>query len=187
VTPGRVTEEAAGSPADNVEAEVYLVTGAGICLLHPFLPALFERTGLTDSNATFRTEADRERAVHLLSFLTNAVEFAEEPAMTLFKVLCGWPLRRPVRRELKLSDAEKDECPAVLASCIAHWARLRNTSTTALQTEFLQREGRLQQHSDHWHLIVEQRSIDVLLDSLPWSIARVRLPWCPKSLLVDWR
>lgn len=171
----------------STDADVYYVKGAGVCLLNPFLPELFAATGLTGPDTMFVDESARERGIHLLSFLVNGAEFAEEPDMILYKVVCSWELQKPLRRELRLSQAEKAECGNVLESCIAHWTRLRNTSTAALRKEFLLRDGRLHRENEDWRLIVEQKSIDVLLDSVPWTVARIQLPWCRSLLFVDWR
>ncbi|MDA0349041.1 MAG: contractile injection system tape measure protein [Verrucomicrobia bacterium] len=68
---------------------------AGVVLLHPFLPVYFERLGLWQSGG-FADSAAHERAVHLAAHLATGRDRHDEPELALAKVLCGWPLARPV-------------------------------------------------------------------------------------------
>jgi hypothetical protein len=68
-----------------------------------------------------------------------------------------------------------------------NWEKLRNTSIAGLRQTFLLREGRLQRKDDAWSLTVSAKPFDVLLDSLPWRLSMVRLPWMETILHVKWR
>ena len=35
-------------------------------------------------------------------------------------------------------------------------------------------------------LYVERKGVDVLLESLPWTISIIKLPWMQDSLQVEW-
>ena len=38
-----------------------------------------------------------------------------------------------------------------------------------------------------WLLRVEARTVDILLDQLPWGVSLVKLPWMDRLLRVEWR
>ncbi len=42
--------------------------------------------------------------------------------------------------------------------------------------------------SNHaWTLVVPAKTYDMLLESLPWSISTIHLPWMQNVLYVRWR
>ena len=155
-------------------------------LLHPFLPRFFSHLALIDARRQFVAPTAQERAVHLLHFLATGAEHPEEHELPLHKLLCGVALSRPVARVLALQQAEKDEAERLLAAVIGHWSKLKATSPQGLRDAFLRRDGKLQSTQDAWVLTVEQRSIDILLDHLPWTLSLVKLPWMAQALRVDW-
>ena len=170
-----------------VDAAARPVYAAGAVLLHPFLGTLFERFGLLDASGGFRNRAARGRAVLLVHHIATGAEEAPEPETTLFKLLCGMALEDFIPRRLVLTDAERAEIHALLTSVIEHWQRLGSTSPAALREGFLTRPGRLEHRAGIWHLSVEPRGIDVLLDGLPWTLSRVKTPFMDTLLIVDWR
>ncbi len=158
---------------------------AGLVLLHPFLALFFEELGFTGKN-DFRTEAARQRAVHVLAHLAGHAPNPPEVALVLPKLLVGFSPETPLPRRIRLSAREKTEARNLLLAVLGHWTALRNTAPEALQTEFLRREGRLDRRDDGWHLTVEQRPADVLLGRLPWGLSLVKLPWMTEWLHVTW-
>lgn len=158
---------------------------AGVVLLHPFLPMLFENLGLGDSKC-FTDSVAQERAIHLTAHLaTGRVEHAE-PELALAKILCGLPLSTPVSRAITLTTKDVNECQDLLTQVIAHWSVLGATSPDGLREGFLQRTGRVTQTPTAWELTVDSHSIDVLLDRLPWGIGVIRLPWLDRLIMVKW-
>jgi contractile injection system tape measure protein len=166
--------------------EAWYVGHAGLILLHPFFQRLFTELGLLDTREQFQSPQARERAVHLLHFLASGTEHPEEHATLLYKLLCGMLLEHAIRRELPLRDQEKAEANELLAAAIRHWGKLGSTSPDGLREGFLARDGKIERMPDGWVLTVEQRSIDVLLDYLPWTLSIVRLPWMARPLQVNW-
>ncbi len=79
-----------------------------------------------------------------------------------------------------------EESEALLQSVIRYWPPLKNTSVDGLRHSFLQREGKLEQKQNGWLLTVEQKTIDILLDKLPWGFSTVTLPWMKEMISVDW-
>ena len=161
------------------------VADAGLVLLHPFLPALFEARGLAAAGA-FLGESEQLRAVHLTAILAGGETTREEPQLVMAKLLCGWPLDAPVPRETVLDAVDLAEAAELLRAVVGHWSALGQASPAALRETFLTRPGRLRAGPDAWELEVERRGADVLLARLPWTLNPVRLPWMPRPLQVIW-
>jgi hypothetical protein len=171
------------APAQRLDLEegVY-VDCAGLVLLHPFLPRLFETVGLAEQDRL----VEPDRAACLLHFLATGEERAPEHALVLPKLLCGLPLEAPAAAAAELAQAERDEAIGLLEAVIGHWDALGSTSVDALRGTFLVRPGKLSRRGDEDVLQVEQRSFDILLDKLPWGVGAVRLPWMKRILWVEW-
>ncbi|WP_374479038.1 contractile injection system tape measure protein [Zoogloea sp.] len=164
-----------------------LVPQAGLVLLHPYLPRLFEAVGLIPAGHRGPLpKAVLPRAAALLHGLasgTTALEFE----LPFVKLLLGLPPDTPFSHALPaLTEAERAEAEALLAAVLAHWQALRGTTTDGLRTAFLRRRGHLRRQDETWQLRVEPESFDLLLGLLPWSIGLVRLPWMPWPLLTEW-
>lgn len=179
-------ESAADEAREEPRTDARPVHAAGAVLLHPFLSTFFERLGLLAESGQFRDPAARARAVLLSYHLATGAEQAPEPDTTLFKLLCGMAIADPIPRRIDLKDSERAEAEALLASVIAHWGRLGNTSPQGLREGFLLRPGRLERQGDIWRLTVERRGIDVLLAALPWTLSRVKTRFMRALLMVDW-
>jgi hypothetical protein len=166
------------------------VGNAGLVLASPFLPHLFDRLHLleTDEGGRLRMR-DHEaatRGVHLLQYLVDGSTLTPEPALTLNKLLCGLELAEPVARSITLTDAERALCDSLLAAIIAGWPALGGTSPAGLRETFLQREGRLERADGAWRLTVQRKTLDVLVDQVPWTVKTVFHRWMPEPLRVTW-
>jgi hypothetical protein len=170
----------------DADAPALYVSCAGVVLLHPFLDRFFRHLGLATGDTSLVSLEQRVRAVHLLHHLATGRPPADEHETTLLKLLGGLPIQYPLPRDVAVSLEERHEAETLLTAAIRHWDKLRNTSPAGLREAFMQREGKLVARPDGWRLIVEQRPVDVLLDSLPWSVSVVRLPWMAAPLWVDW-
>ncbi len=174
-------------PADTAEpTENIYITNAGQVLAAPYLPRLFAILGLVEGPA-FHDQQAAERAVHLLQFMVNESTTSPEYQLVLNKLLCGVRTGVPIVREIVITEQEKDTIESLIRGMIQHWKIIGNTSVAGLREAFLQREGRLQLRDNAWHLLVEPRAFDMLLDQLPWSIATIKLPWMEHVLYVEWR
>jgi hypothetical protein len=110
-----------------------------------------------------------------------------EYLLTLNKILCGLAVHTPVRRDIDLTQAEKDAVDGLIAAMIAHWKTVGNTSVRGMRESFLQREGRLRTKDGGWQLLVQSRAFDMLLDSLPWGFKIIRHAWMDCAVYVEWR
>ncbi|MBI1227586.1 MAG: hypothetical protein GC192_20300 [Bacteroidetes bacterium] len=161
----------------------YFLRNAGLVILHPFLPAIFEKLGFVKHGEMVEAES----AICLLQYLATGTLGDMEHELTLNKLLCGVPLDQPLERQMHLTQRAEKEAEALLTAVIGHWSALGNTSPDGLRGTFLCREGKLtRQPSGAWLLRVEQRSFDVLLGQLPWSFSTIKLPWMNEILTVEW-
>jgi hypothetical protein len=163
------------------------VDDAGLVLLHPFLPRLFEATGLVRPGTPGLAPTALPRAAALLRFLATRSEDVFEFEIGLVRVLLGVEARAalPVASGL-LGDADREEAAALLASVVAHWRALGRTSVAGLRSSFLRRRGLLRRADVGWRLQVERAPFDMLLENLPWGFGVVKLPWMPEPLFTEW-
>ncbi|PVX30086.1 contractile injection system tape measure protein [Sphingomonas pokkalii] len=180
----------AGGPQEEEPAHPLYVGNAGLVLLNPFLPSLFERLGLLTIDATEKPlilpGADASRAVHLLQYLAEGRLDRSEPELVLNKLLCGLPTGTPIVRSIEPVQSDLDICDDLLRAVIANWPKLDQMTVDALQETFLVREGRLQYRDDRWRLRVERKALDVLTDRLPWSFSVLYHRWMAAPIHVTW-
>jgi Contractile injection system tape measure protein len=171
------------------EKGVLYVGNAGLALAGPFLPHLFrtlDLLGEQDGKVKLRDADAVSRAVHLLQLLVDGRTDAPEAELAFNKVLCGVPVSTPVDREIVPTEREREVCGQLLRSMIANWPILSNTSVAGLQETFLRREGRLQNADDGWKLRIQRKTLDVLVDQVPWSLSVVYHSWMPQPVHVTW-
>lgn len=162
-----------------------IIQNAGLVLFFPFLQKLLERINCLNKQKQIK-HWEREKAVQVLSFLTNGNDDYFEGNLMLEKYLCGVTLNFPIAKNSYLSDEIKNECNIVLQSLINNWQALKNTSPSGLRQMFVQRPGKLIKIERGFRLIVERKVQDILLEKLPWNIAIVKLPWMDDLLFVEW-
>ena len=165
--------------------EKYPVNESGIVLLSPFFKPFFEAVGLLDGNE-WKDKESAFRAVHLLKYLSTGLANPAEHTLVLEKILCGLAIAEPVPMELALTEKEMEEAAILLSSVISHWISLKNTSVKGLQESFLKRDGILSRRDKDWLLQVERKTMDVLLDNIPWGYTQIFLPWNPYLITVEW-
>jgi hypothetical protein len=161
------------------------INNAGLVLLNPFLATYFVRLGMMEQGKFINVDAQL-RAVHLLQYLVNGEQESAEHELVLNKILCNVPVQEAVPLGITLTDTEKIISGELLKALLNSWDKLKNTSISAFQSSFLQRSGALAFTDDAWHLRVEQRGYDVLLQTLPWTIGMIKTPWMDNFLYVEW-
>jgi hypothetical protein len=170
--------------------EPIYIGNAGLVLTNPFLPHFLDALGLLvrddAGKPRLRDESAAQRAVHLLQYLVDGHTDRPEPRLALNKILCGMPIAAPVERAIEATEEERETCDTLLRSIVENWPILRNSSTAALRETFLQREGKLTYGDNGWSLQVQRKTLDVLVDQVPWSIGVVFHPWMPNALHVTW-
>ncbi|MFY2563227.1 contractile injection system tape measure protein [Corallococcus terminator] len=172
----------------NGGAPIY-IDNAGLVLVSPFIPHLFRELGLSRVDDAGKTHLDPEpatRAVHLLQYLVDGRTSAPEPLLVLNKIFCGLSIPTPVPSGIELTEREQSLCDRLLKALITNWTIIANTSISGLRETFLQREGRLEQLDDRWKLQVQRKTLDVLIDQVPWNVSILTHPWMPQPLYVSW-
>ncbi len=181
-----VSSENSESPEKAHGLKEWYLQHAGIILLHPFLAQFFGNTGLV-KNGKFRDAEAKTAAVHLLNYLVTGECGMPEYALLLPKVLCGIPLEMPVPAEVDLEEDWLNEADHLLEAVVEQWEALGSVSAGSLREGFLERPGKLTHTGNGWLLQVEQQTLDVLLDRLPWGLSVIKLPWMKEMMKVEWR
>jgi hypothetical protein len=172
------------------EASPIYIENAGLVLTAPFLPHLFGALDLyrerENGRPVLRDGEAASRAVHLLQSLADGSTWTPEPLLVLNKILCGMPVGAPVARGIEPTDPEKEIGEKVLRSMLASWTAIANTSVAGLQETFLRRDGKLLRIPDGWKLEVQRRTVDFLVDEVPWNHSVICHRWMPQPLYVSW-
>ena len=102
--------------------------------------------------------------------------------------MCNTPLSKTTNRHNKLTVNDLEAADSLLRAVISHWAALGQCSVEGLRETFFKRSGKFGQRPDgHWFLTVERRTVDILVDRLPWTIGMVQRPWrTDEFLFVEW-
>jgi hypothetical protein len=154
-------------------------------LLHPFLLTLFRELGFREEDCWVSREA-HQQAVLLLQYIATGRPELAEYELPLCKLLAGYPMGEPVAAELELTPVVEQEAAALLEHVIEQWPILGNTSPAGLRETFLARSGKLTRKDNGWLLQVEQKTVDLLLDHLPWGFGVVRNSWMEDVLFTEW-
>ncbi len=177
VTPPRPADEPFG----------VMVASAGLSLLHPFIPRLFETTKIRRPGDPALPAGALPRAAALLCFLATGDDEGYEHELGFIKVLLGLPLDAPLPIASGLvTAADREEAEALLDAAIEHWSALGRTSRDGLRASFLQRRGLLREEETGHRLQVEPAAFDMLLRLLPWGMGVIRLPWMRKPIFTEW-
>lgn len=163
--------------------ETYYINNAGLILLHPFLKAFFMDCQLMDENEKI---VDADLAVHALHFLSTKEEKAFDFEFVFEKYLIGLSQGTTIAREVEISNEIKEKTDKLLGALKENWTRLGNTGLDTIRNEFINRNGKLVIEAHSNHLFVDRKAQDVLLDSIPWNISLVKLPWQKRHLFVNW-
>ena len=110
-----------------------------------------------------------------------------EYELVLNKILCGVKASEPITGHIDISEKEQQAVEGLIQGMITNWKGIGQTSIEGFRESFLKRRGRLRLKDDAWHLKVEQRAFDMLLDSIPWGFATIKHPWMERVVYVKWR
>jgi hypothetical protein len=168
-----------------IEQESIYINNAGIIILHPFLPELFEELQLMDKNEWTDEDASA-RAAMILEFLASGSKEFPEFRIPLNKILCGIEITEVPQLVMEIDEDIIRICNNLLTAVKRHWAILKNSSIDSLRETFFQRDGKLTRVDDGWYLQVEQKGVDILLSHLPWGIGTIKLPWMKEPLYTEW-
>lgn len=183
----KVLEDYNNPQKEKTDIQYWYLKNAGLIIVHPFLLTLFKNIGYLKKDHTFKNTQAQHRAVLLLQYLITGKEIVFENDLILNKILCGVPIHQSVFTEWEITSEEKKQCQSLLLSIIEHWSVLKNTSVATLQESFLRRDGKLAiKENRNFELLVEQKSIDILLDQLPWGIGTIKTSWMENYMTTHW-
>lgn len=158
------------------------INNAGLIIAAPFLPTLFEKTGLLTEGKLNNPDTAIALCYYLLKGHSNFTEFE----LALIKILCGVPLNQAVSFDSELSEEMRHEANELLNAILTHWQVLKGTSIGGLREAFFYRNGKIISDYNSWHLRVEQKPYDMLLQQLPWNITMIKFSWMEKALMTEW-
>ena len=161
------------------------VPNSGLVILAPFLSRYFGMLDMLENNA-FRSKEDAVRGALLLEYLASGRTEVMEHELAFNKVLCGLDIVTPIPTTLELTEQEIEISEQMLNAVLQNWDKMSHSTVENLQGSFLLREGLLWEEDTNWSLQVSKAGYDILLNSLPWNISIIRLPWVDKHLQVEW-
>ena len=172
--------------SNDIPNDGIFIVNAGIVLAHSFIGFLFKRLGLVEAN-NFKDADAQVKAIFLLHYLSTGHTIAAEHELVLCKLLCAYPIYTPIPALQIFLPAELEEANNMLVAMLQQWDKLQNTSIAGLRESFLQRKGKIFTKGERVIVQVEQSSIDILLDYLPWNLSIIKLPWIKEMVHVEWR
>ena len=96
------------------------------------------------------------------------------------------PVHLPLNGRCNFSGKEKQAVQDIIDSLREHWSILRNTSQEGLVVSFIERPGVIEKTRKDYLLRVEKNTIDILLESLPFGIQTIKLPWNEYIIHTEW-
>lgn len=160
------------------------VNNAGILVLWPMLPTLFNQLGLFEKQKFIHRQA-QFRAVDLLDYLIWGNEEAQTERKILNCVLCG--LIADENTESTPIEPEKQRITEqwldTIISQLPAWKKLSRNDTRQL---FLQRPGELLTNEQEIKITIQPQPFDALLNDWPWPLNIAKLPWLDRPLLINW-
>ncbi|PQQ23910.1 contractile injection system tape measure protein [Photorhabdus hindustanensis] len=163
----------------------YQVNNAGILVLWPMLPSLFNQFGLLEEQKFIHRQAPFS-AVNFLNYLIWENGKIQTELNILNNVLCGLMVNEPI--ELALVEPEKqliiDQWLDAIINQLPGWKRLTRNDARQL---FLQRPGKLLISDQEINITVEPQPFDMLLTDWPWPLNIAKLPWLDRPLKIDWK
>lgn len=162
-----------------------VINNAGVVLLQSYIKPLFERLKLIQDDR-FVSDSAQRAATHYLQYLICGQSHSEEHHLMLNKVLCGLPLSQPLEGGIDIDSKEADIIHSLIQAVAQYWPAIGKTSVVGFQGNWLVRGGTLTEKSEHWDLVVERRSYDILIRRSSLSYTIVRLPWMGKPIYVTW-
>nr|WP_276898103.1 contractile injection system tape measure protein [Pedobacter kyonggii] len=163
-----------------------LIENAGLIILYPYFKNLFNVLHLLNANQ-FIDEMCRHKAIVYLHYLVYNEMPEDESRLIFNKILCGADPEVVIKlNEIAFTEEELSQSAELKATVIKHWTKLGSTSIEGLTQTFLIRNGSLIFREGNYNLHVERKGLDILLDTLPWSLSIIRLPWNNYLINLNW-
>jgi len=175
-------KEQADEPENTPIKDAIYINNSGLVIIAPYLGMFFRKVGIVKDDKI----TDLTKAITLLNYISKGFDAFAEFEIVLPKLLCGLDVKDALKSRYMITGDDVAMIDELLSSVIANWPILKNTSSDTLRSTFLLRDGKLTFKDNGQHLKVQQNSLDVLLEHLPWNISIVKLPWMKNILYVEW-
>lgn len=162
------------------------ISNAGLLLFYPYLVYVFAELKWITADKKFMNRLAQQKAILFLQYVVNGKNRQAEYQLVLNKILCGWPIHLPLKDRVNLTATEKAVAADLAESLKEHWTVVKNTSVPGLIQSFVARPGLIQKTSAGYLIQVERRTIDILLDSLPFGLTIIKLPWNEYIINTEW-
>ena len=162
------------------------VEDAGLVIVHPFFRMIFSRLNMLDENGEFVSIKAKIRATKVLKLLATGQTTMNDASLVLEKMICGVPLDYHIRKGFVPSDKELEEVGNLLKAVTSYWDPFMGTSIETLRGAYLLRKGTVEHDGQNWIVRVEGKSIDILMDTLPWGFNYIVTKWT-EPIIVDWQ
>ncbi|WP_323836673.1 contractile injection system tape measure protein [Photorhabdus africana] len=162
----------------------YQVSNAGILILWPMLPVLFNQLGLLEEKKFIHHQA-QFRAVDFLDYLIWGDEETQIERKTLNKILCGLMIDEETQ-SIAVEPEKQLIIEQWLDAIIAQLPGWKKLSRNDVRQLFLQRPGELLIDEQEIKITLQHQPFDLLLADWPWPLNIAKLPWLNYPLQVDW-
>ncbi|RAW85920.1 contractile injection system tape measure protein [Photorhabdus laumondii] len=167
------------------QALLHQVNNAGILVLWPILPALFNQLGLLEKQKFIHRQAQFS-AVVFLDYLIWGTEKAPIEHKGLNPILCGLM----ADENIESAPIEPDKQLIIeqwLDTVIAQLPAWKKLSRNDARQLFLQRPGELRIDKQEINITIQHQPFDALLTDWPWPLNIAKLPWLDRHLLINWQ
>lgn len=164
---------------------LYSVSNAGILILWPMLPALFNHLGLLEAQKFIHHQAQFS-AVNLLDYLIWGDEEEQIERKALNNVLCGLMVNED-NESISLETEKQLITEQWLDAIIAQLFGWKKLSRNDVRQLFLQRPGELRMGEQEIKITIQHQPFDLLLNDWPWPLNIAKLPWLNQPLSIDWQ
>lgn len=171
---------------NDVEPERINILNSGLILFHPYLRYAFKDLKWIGDDNKFVSSKAQQKAILFLQYMINGKSRQGEHLLVLNKLLCGWPIHLPVQTACVFSAREKQAAADILGSIKEHWSVIKNTSDRGVIESFIERPGVITRQASGFLLQIERKTIDILLDSLPFGLNTIKLPWNEYIIHTEW-
>ncbi len=168
------------------DSERLYIDNAGVVLIGPYLPKLWEQLGWVAGNR-FNDPETAWLAVQMIQFLCDGQpETPPEYLLALPKILCGFRPGALFEPPRPLNGEEMAAGDTLLKAVLEHAPGLGLKTAGALRGSFLLRKGVLRSGDFQWLLHVEKETYDIVLQKVPWGYQVLKFPWMEVAVFVEW-
>lgn len=162
-----------------------LVANAGLVIAWPFFATAYRKLGYLEDNK-FKDFHSRQQAVLFLHYLVYNHMPEDESPLYLNKLLCGIEPAEFISTGGPAGEGWAEMRTDLWKAVIQQWNVLGTTSVEGLIDTFIVRNGKVKKAPGGYNVLVERKTLDILLDRLPWPISIIKPAWNNYIITVTW-